>query len=407
MKTGSSEKWHWQEPGNAWKGAALYHVTLTVTDRSAILGQLVTPDGNPAKAFVVRTPLGDALVDSLMNIPRYHPEVRVLHFCLMPDHLHAIIYVQRTMEKGIRTVMRGFWQGAKKQGRACAAIGCGVLNDIQEKHKEGLSPAQASIGSSLPSLSSAPASTGQFSFGPSSFGASSFISPNIIRAQLKAESQQLQDIAATLRAQMGDEAYYSLPPLFDDMPFIRPMSRYSQLQNTIRYIDMNPQRLATKRLRPGFFRVQKGIDIGGRSYDGVGNIALLMQERYDTVHVRRQMVEMAEHGNDLPLRDYKNSCVLKARHGEVMVSPFISLHEKQVMQVLQQEHRLMILLTDNGFRDYYKPSDKLFDDCAAGRLLILSPWQYDSGKHHISRADCVALNTMADDICKCLNDASK
>ena len=60
--------------------------------------------------------------------------------------------------------------------------------------------------------------------------------------------------------------------IFDEMPFIRPMARYSQLQNTIRYIDMNPQRLATKRLKPGFFRVQKGISVGNRSYDGVGNV---------------------------------------------------------------------------------------------------------------------------------------
>lgn len=41
----------------------------------------------------------------------------------------------------------------------------------------------------------------------------------------------------------------------------------------------------------------------------------------------------------------------------------------------------------------------LFDACAAGRLLILSPWPYDGGKRHISRADCVALNAMAEEIC--------
>lgn len=55
-------------------------------------------------------------------------------------------------------------------------------------------------------------------------------------------------------------------------------------------------------------------------------------------------------------------------------------------------------LTDNGFRDYYKPADILFDACAEGRLLILSPWPYDSGKQHISRTDCVALNAMAEEI---------
>ena len=161
---------------------------------------------------------------------------------------------------------------------------------------------------------------------------------------------------------------------------------------------MNPQRLATKRLKPGFFRVQRGIVIGGRSYDGVGNTMLLMAERFATVHVRSAMVKEAERGDVEPLRNYKNSCVLAARQGTVMVSPFISAHEKQVMQVLLNERWPLICLTDNGFRDYYKPSDALFDACAEGRILILSPWQYDAGKRHISRADCVALNNMAEEI---------
>ena len=351
------EKWQWQTPGTAWKGAALYHITMTVTDRQPELGGLITPNGDPAKAFVVRTALGDALVDCLMSIPRHHPEVQVLHFCLMPDHLHAVLYVQRSMPKGIGTVARGFWQAAKKLGRAITT---------------------PSFASSAPS----------------------FITPNNIREKLKEESRQLQTLAATLREQMGDEAYYRLAPVFAEMPFIRPMAHYSQLPNTIRYIDMNPQRLATKRLKPGFFRVQKSIAIGSRSYDGVGNVALLMNERYATVHVRHLLVEQATHGMTEPLRNYKNSCVLKARGGVVMVSPFISPDEKQVMQVLLREQHPFILLTDNGFRDYYKPADALFDACAEGRLLILSPWPYDSGKRHISRADCVALNAMAEEIAK-------
>lgn len=183
------------------------------------------------------------------------------------------------------------------------------------------------------------------------------------------------------------------------MPFVRPMGRKTQLPNTIRYIDMNPQRLATKRLRPGFFRVQREIMIGGRSYDGVGNTTLLMAEKFATVHVRSSMVKAAERGDVEPLRDYKNSCVLMARKGTVMVSPFISSHEKQVMQVLLREQLPFICLTDNGFRDYYKPTDALFDNCAAGRVLILSPWSHNGDKRHISRADCVALNDMAEEIC--------
>lgn len=83
-----------------------------------------------------------------------------------------------------------------------------------------------------------------------------------------------------------------------------------------------------------------------------------------------------------------------------MVSPFILPKEKEVMAVLLKESLPFIHLADNGFREYYKPQDSLFDAVAEGRVLILSPWENDAEKKHISRADCVALNTMAEEICK-------
>lgn len=365
------EKWKWQEPGTTWKGIGLYHITLTIPDRRPLLGQLEVPDNDPNRAKVRRMPLGNALVDCLLSIQRYHPEVQVLHFCLMPDHLHAVLYVRHIMSTGIKGVARGFWQAAKKLGRAWSVAYCFAPNDIRRQCEEVIGTGKEDEG------------TGKEETGLHS---------------LQEETARLEAVSAGLREQMGEEDYYQLPPVFTEMPFIRPMGRRTQLPNTIRYIDMNPQRLATKRLKPGFFRVQKGIMLGGRSYDGVGNTMLLMAERFATVHVRSAMVKGAERGDVEPLRNYKNSCVLAARQGTVMVSPFISAHEKQVMQVLLNERWPLICLTDNGFRDYYKPSDALFDACAEGRILILSPWQYDAGKRHISRADCVALNNMAEEI---------
>ena len=394
------EQWQWQEPGTAWRGAALYHITLTVPSRQPVLGRLAVPDDNPANARVQRSALGDALVDTLLGIPHYHPEARVLHFCLMPDHLHAVVYVRCTMEQGIKTLVRGFWQGVKKLGRACSYQERGIApSNTRGECKEGglqksLSKDQGKGWESK---------EGGLQKSLSKEEGSSFLVPSTTREELKEGSARLQELAAGLCAELGNDAYYSLLPLFSEMPFIRPMGRYSQLQNTIRYLDMNPQRLATKRLMPGFFSVQKGIGIAGRSYDGVGNIALLHAERYDAVHVRRMWVSAAERGDSQPLRDYMNSRVLDARRGVVMVSPFISPHEKQVMQVLLAEQLPFILLADNGFRDYYKPTDALFDACAAGRLLILSPWQYDQGKRHITRADCMALNAMAEEIAKAVS----
>ncbi len=362
------EKWKWQEPGTTWKGIGLYHITLTIPDRRPLLGGLEVPGNDPNKAKVRRTALGNALVECLLSVQRYHPEVQVLHFCLMPDHLHAVLYVRHTMPTGIRGLVRGFWQATKKLGRAWSVASSIPPNDIRRNGQEETRNGQEEKG----------------------------------LQDLQEATAWLEAFSAGLRDQLGEEGYYQLPPVFTEMPFIRPMGRNTQLPNTIRYIDMNPQRLATKRLRPGFFRVQRGIDIGGRSYDGVGNTTLLMAERFATVHVRSVMVKAAEYGDAEPLRNYKNSCVLAARQGTIMVSPFISTDEKQVMQVLLREQRPFICLTDNGFRDYYKPADSLFDACAAGRVLILSPWQYDAEKRHISRADCVALNGMAEEICESL-----
>lgn len=340
------EKWQWQEPGTAWKGVGVYHITLTVPTRKPLLGTLVIPENDPSQARIERTSLGNAVVEELYVMCKHYTAIRILQFCLMPDHLHAVIYVTRAMNTSIRSVVRGYWQGVKKHGRAYTLSVSSELNSevMNEGEKE---------------------------------------------------------------PETKDEGSKGYPfPIFTERPFIRPLSRRGQLQTMIRYVQMNPQRLATKRLKPGYFRVQKDIEIGGRKYDGVGNVALLTEKHFDVVHVRSVIVKAAEHGDNQALRDYMNSRVLMARKGVLMVSPFISPQEKMVMQVLLKEKHPFVLLTDNGFHDYYKPADALFDACADGRLLILSPWLYDDGKRHISRSECVALNAMAEEICRTFHDPS-
>lgn len=395
------EKWKWQEPGTTWKGIGLYHIALTIPDRQPLLGTLEIPDGNPDRAKVRRTVLGNALVDCLISVPQHHPEVQVLHFCLMPDHLHAVLYVRRTIPVGIRGVVRGFWQGVKKLGRAWSAASSIVPNDIRRNCQEGKQEivpndirrnCQEGKQEILPNDIRRNCQEGKQEGSHEGSG-------DIAQQGLREETSRMEAFSAGLQKQIGDDAYYRLSPVFTEMPFIRSMGHNTQLPNTIRYLDMNPQRLATKRLKPGYFRVQREIMIGGRSFDGVGNTMLLTAETYAVVHVRSLMVKTADNGDAEQLRDYKNSCVLAARKGAVMVSPFISEHEKQVMQVLLREQLPFVHLADNGFRDYYKPVDALFDACAAGRVLILSPWTYDAGKRKISRADCMALNNMAEEIC--------
>ena len=346
------DTWQPQERGKAWKGAGLYHITLTIPSREPLLGKLDIPNDNPSQAWVNVLPLGRALLDIQKNLLQsFYPEIQILHYCLMPDHLHAVWYVRKAMPRGIHSAVRGFWQMAKKAGRAYAYLSSLTLNSIQGENKKG---------------------------------------------------EEIETIMETLRAEIGANTYDALPPIFSEMPFLRPMGHKDQLPATIRYIDMNPQRLATKRLMPGYFRVQDGIEIAGRKYSGVGNIALLLAEHFAPVHVRRTMMDEAAHGDDKRLRDYMNSCVLAARQGAVMVSPFISQKEKEVMMVLLAEEHPIILIADNGFRNYYKPADGLFNSVATGKMLILSPWEYDARKKRVSRAECVEMNKMVEEIC-CLS----
>ena len=83
-----------------------------------------------------------------------------------------------------------------------------------------------------------------------------------------------------------------------------------------------------------------------------------------------------------------------------MVSPFISPEEKQIQAMLLEEGLPFICIADNGFGEYYKPADGLFDAVAAGKVMILSPWEYDPQKMHVTRTECVAMNKMAEEICE-------
>ena len=115
-------QWQWQEEGTSWRGIGIYHITLTVPSRQSLLGNLIVPDGNPTKAYVERTDLGRLLLDCQRSVPKYHPEIKILQYCLMPDHLHTIWFVRLPMKQSIRQVAQGFWQATKKLGRAYSYI---------------------------------------------------------------------------------------------------------------------------------------------------------------------------------------------------------------------------------------------------------------------------------------------
>lgn len=158
FQTMDHDKWQWQEPGTAWRGVGLYHITLTVTSRQPLLGTLVIPNNDPAQARVDVSPFGRTLTNLLWDISKYQPDIQMLHYALMPDHLHFIWYVKRPLARSIREVVSGFWVGAKKLGRAYSYNDssfvrlCPVVVGITIKNLSAIKSATMLIMPSIPSL---------------------------------------------------------------------------------------------------------------------------------------------------------------------------------------------------------------------------------------------------------------
>lgn len=84
-----------------------------------------------------------------------------------------------------------------------------------------------------------------------------------------------------------------------------------------------------------------------------------------------------------------------ADQGAVLVSPFISDMEKAVRNAALTMGMSYIRLTREGFTELFTPTKAEFEACCEGRLLILAPWEDRHRTATITRAECMALNRVA------------
>lgn len=90
-----------------------YLITMVTKDRRNILGDLVF-DPTP---HIRLLPFGQEVMDVEKNkITKYYPNVHVNNICLMPDHIHMILWVSHpfTDHKTLGDVISGFKQGCNR-----------------------------------------------------------------------------------------------------------------------------------------------------------------------------------------------------------------------------------------------------------------------------------------------------
>ena len=156
------------------------------------------------------------------------------------------------------------------------------------------------------------------------------------------------------------------------------------------YIRLNPYRLAVRRAYPEYFSRVNSLVVGGRELQAYGNMLLLDNpfKEQDVVH-RADSPEVRESN--------RRRWLYTAANGGVLVSPFISPDERGIREEAEELGGKCIVLTSEAFGERYKPHGHDFELCETGRLLILSA---PAGEKTLSRATCLALNALAEAMCR-------
>lgn len=328
--------------GHDYESRQMYLITMTVEGRRPLLGEIVgNPNAladSPDAPRIELNALGKEVERLWHAIPTYYPEVKVIALQLMPDHLHGILFVKLRTNYHLGRVINGFKIATNRSYRAAM--------EAQESP-----PASSSVS-------------------PSS-------SPSSSQRQCRCGANN----HAPKQGLLWSKGYT------DGI-----LDRKGQLETWKNYLRDNPKRLLIKRLFPDYFRVQRHVKVGTYECSAIGNRFLLSKPLRLQVQCSRSMTpeQMAE------ACDYY---LQQARAGAVLVSPCISPGEKHIMRTAFEAGFPLILLQENGFSDLAKPNGAKFDACVQGQLLIIAPWEHHNYHTTISRAQCLALNDLAREIC--------
>ena len=431
-----------------YRERCIYHITLVCSERKKLLGRVVGDSADEARCEL--TPLGVEVAKAIQGIPGCAAgrgdDVQVLAAVCMPEHVHFVLYVRERMKDKVGVVIRGFKQGCNKALKRWlemseAKYGNGgenggvvgelekfetpngktneerVAGEMRGAHAEDrrageMRGVRAEDGRSgeMWGVRAEDGRSGEMRGARAEDGRSGEMCG--VRAENGRDARDAKDggrygdvggwgpfspsrIDAFLRQLMllSSARIKSQHALFEPDFDETRLRRKGQLRAMIDYVHNNPVHRWQKQRNPGWLVPIRGIMIAGRSYDGIGNVNLLGLSRWQ-VHVRRAWDDDAR-------RRYMNECVVKARNGSALVSPFISQHEAAVRDFCLSEGHSVIVLVDNGFAEYAQCPGGLYDYCVNGQVLVLAASElgHEDRKGAISRDECVWLNGLAEEIC--------
>ena len=356
-----------------------YHITITVTNAlhqpfGQIAGRLDRADGDPDAPHVVLTPVGKMVEEELrLSIHKHYPMLEVLDYVIMPEHLHFLLVARRDVvsKNGKAThlghVIAGFkygcnvryWEMTGKKSLATESPDTGGGSSVR-----GDSVAQ---NKALP-----------------------LFSPGYCDVMPVDEGQ-----LATQRAYIHGNPRSRLLRT-THCSTLQPQRHTVNTAVSIRALFGYLERECPRQLTPEAFALLESRllqENGFVTCDSYGSAELLKHRLLPVVCHRSDAAMFAQQ---------KARCLAEAAAGTVLVSARISKGEQDIMDSTQLSGFPVIRIEDNGFPEIYHPSANLTDFCANGRLLLLTPWNYQYRGHNdsITVPFCKTMNCIAQAICR-------
>lgn len=394
----------------------IYHITTHVAkEMGRPLGMVV--GGDAATAAVALTAAGRAVEHELLTaISAHYPMIAVDAYVVMPEHLHFILIVRAPIVSGsgrpthLGQVIAGFKQGCN---RAYWDITGQREGNLAAKPQDALAAKpQGTVEAKAQAAGGAAKPQGTVEG----------------KAQGTVDTVLGGSAAKKARFDTGRKPLFE-PGYCDVMP-IEP----GQLDTMRSYIGNNPRSRWLRTHNPAMLQPRRdGIDTALsfsalRGYlrrecprhlvadEALTQIEgrLLMAGNIIACHtygdrglLQRRRLPVVCHRRDKRLfEQQKARCLEEAAQGALLVSPRIAKGEQAIIDEAESRGYAVALIADNGFPEVYHPSETRIARCSEGRLLILTPWQYQyRGKHEeITVPFCKTMNCVAQAICRLKDD---
>ncbi len=297
---------------NAWdyKGQGIYHVTMTISERYPLLGELVGDD--PEEAQIRLTDFGHQVWKMVSGLPAFYAPkgylLKVIAAQIMPDHIHLVLQVLEPLPKSIGTVIRGFKS-------ACTSL----FKKEQTSDK------------------------------------------NI------AEMQNILHFSRIFAR--TNSIWEANPARYHE----RILHVYDQLQPMIQYVKANPRRLWLKRAHPDLFRIHQQTQIAGIPCTTLGNMFLAERPFRAVLQCSRSLTQAEiDIRKREYLNEADNGTIFitaAISEGEKQIAR--ALREAGYPLIVLLENGFP--KPDDPHYRFYKPQGVYFEACSAGKLLLVQP----------------------------------